>query len=74
MYKVLLVDDEEIFLEYMCQAINWEEFNCCIGACCEDGESALMYIEKNQPDIVFMDISIPRMSGLEVCEYKGVNI
>lgn len=69
MYKILLVDDEEIFLEYMCQAIDWNSLGCQICSLCEDGESALAYILENRPDIVFMDISIPRMNGLEVCEH-----
>jgi two-component system response regulator YesN len=68
MYDVLLVDDEEIFLQFMEQAIDWEQYGCRICACREEGEGALEYITANRPDIVFIDISIPRLTGLEVCE------
>ena len=44
MYKILLVDDEEIFLEYMNKAIDWKVYDCQIDACLGDGESALSYI------------------------------
>ena len=67
MYRIVLVDDEEIFLDYMRQAIPWEEFGCEITACCTQGEEALAYILSEKPDVVFMDVSIPRMNGLEVC-------
>lgn len=68
MYRILLADDEEIFLDYMCQAIDWESFGCQICARCEDGVSAWRAMQEKQPDIVFLDISMPRMDGLEVCE------
>lgn len=68
MYEVLLVDDEEIFLEYMQQAIDWPAYSCHICASCTNGLKALEYILTCQPDIVFLDINIPNMDGIEVCE------
>lgn len=68
MYDILLVDDEEIFLQYMEQAIDWASFGCRICASLKDGKSALEYILSQRPDVVFMDISIPRINGLDVCE------
>lgn len=68
MYDVLLVDDEEIFLEYMQKNFDWEKYHCRICACLNDGESALEYIASHCVDIVFIDISMPHMNGLEVCE------
>lgn len=67
MYRVLLVDDEEIFLEYMTKAIDWNGFQCRISDCCTDGQQALDYIVDHRPDIVFMDISIPNITGIDVC-------
>lgn len=68
MYEVLLVDDEEIFLEYMQQAIDWPAYDCRICASHTNGLKALEYIITNRPDIVFLDINIPNMDGIEVCE------
>lgn len=66
MYQVLLADDEPIFLEYMQNILNWEEFNCRICVCKSEGRAALGYIEERQPDIAFLDISMPLMDGIEV--------
>ena len=68
MYNVLLVDDEEIFLEYMQNTFDWKRHQCQICACLNDGQSALEYISAHPVDVVFIDISMPRMNGLEVCE------
>lgn len=66
MYQILLVDDEPIFLEYMQNILDWEKYHCQICACACDGKSALAYIEKYQPDLAFLDISMPLMNGIEV--------
>ncbi len=67
MYRVAIVDDEEIFLDFMEQAIDWAAHGCLITGRFTDGESALRYILDEKPDIVFIDISMQKISGLEVC-------
>lgn len=68
MYRVLLVDDERIFLDYLFQAVDWSQYQCEICACLENGREALDYIVQNRPDIAFMDISMPLLDGMQVCE------
>ncbi len=68
MYSVLLVDDEKPFLDYLQKTIDWEKHNCQINATATDGEEALRLILELKPDIVFLDINMSRMSGLEVCK------
>jgi CheY-like chemotaxis protein len=36
--------------------------------CAEDGESALQLAEQGQPDLILLDLILPRMSGPEVLE------
>lgn len=67
-YKVLLVDDENIYLQYLTQIIDWEAMQCSICGYAKDGEEAIRLTSETAPDIIFMDISMSRMNGLEACE------
>lgn len=67
MTRVLLADDESIFLEFMQTILNWEKYGCEICACARDGRAALDGILSQKPEVAFIDISMPLMSGIEVC-------
>ncbi len=69
MHKVLFVDDEPIFLDFMQRVIDWKKEDCEIVGTAEDGRTAMMLIQRLMPDIAFIDINMPRMTGLEVCEW-----
>ncbi|MBP6126127.1 MAG: response regulator [Leptotrichiaceae bacterium] len=66
MYKVFIVEDEEILREGMKNNVKWEEngYEYCGDA--KDGEEALILIRKFMPDIVITDIKMPFMNGLEL--------
>ena len=68
MYQVLLADDEPIFLEFMQNIINWPDYNCRVSACIMNGRAARDCIIEQQPDIAFIDISMPLLNGIEVCQ------
>lgn len=66
MYRVLIVDDEEPVLdgyEYLLDSRS-EEFSLVGKA--RSGFEALASILESKPDLVFMDINIPGMDGIEV--------
>ncbi len=67
-YKVLLVDDEQIYLQYLQSMIEWEALGCRICGCAKNGQEAIRLVEEEAPDIVFMDINMSQMNGLEACE------
>lgn len=67
-YQVLLVDDEQIYLQYLQGVMDWEAYQCQICGCAMNGEEAIRMVEEKQPDIVFMDINMSHMNGLDVCE------
>ncbi|MDR0387000.1 MAG: response regulator, partial [Treponema sp.] len=65
MYRVLIVDDEEPVLEsYAFMLEGGGDF--VLAGTARSGYQALEFIYKQEPDLVFMDINIPGMDGLEV--------
>lgn len=62
---ILLVDDNAQNLELM-QAF-LEELPCSIQTA-SDGIEAIESIEKTPPNLVILDVMMPRMSGFEVCQ------
>ncbi|MDR0268088.1 response regulator [Paenibacillus sp.] len=66
MYKVLLVDDEELDLEGMRQFIPWSELGMEVAGSVNNALSAREIMEKNPIDILVSDVNMPYMSGLEL--------
>ena len=68
MYKVMLVDDETWILKDLSTLINWEDFGFTI--ICETMRpmEAMRLARKKQPDVIFTDISMPGLSGLELAK------
>jgi len=62
---VLLVDDNLQNLELMQAYL--EDLPCRITTA-TDGIDAIELIERDQPDLVLLDVMMPRMSGFEVCQ------
>ncbi|HXI69112.1 MAG TPA: response regulator transcription factor [Verrucomicrobiae bacterium] len=62
--KVALVEDQPKARESWIKLINSFPDFACICACAT-GEEALRIIPQEQPDVVLMDLFLPRMSGLE---------
>ncbi len=67
--KVLIVDDEPNILILMEQALeNLEEEYGVILLTAKNGSEALNIINLEKPDLIFLDVMMPQMSGLEVCQ------
>lgn len=64
LYRVMIIDDEEIIVAGMTRAVPWEKFGCEVCGTAHDGESGLTQIHQLKPDILFTDICMPNMSGL----------
>ncbi len=63
--KILIVDDEPnivLSLEFLMQHQGWET------SVAQDGEAALEALAGQSPDLVILDVMLPRMSGFDVCE------
>lgn len=63
--KILIADDEQnivISLEFLMKR---EGFTVCIAA---DGQEAIDKVRSETPDLVLLDIMMPRKNGYEVCQ------
>lgn len=66
MNKVLLIDDEILTIEYLKSLHTWENFDCEIAGYALTVTKALELFKKEKPEIVFVDIRMPKMDGLEL--------
>lgn len=66
MMNVLLVDDEPWVLEGLRTMVNWNKYGFQICGEAENGNVAWAIIEDLQPDLVFTDVHMPSVSGLEL--------
>ncbi|WZL71685.1 chemotaxis-specific protein-glutamate methyltransferase CheB [Clostridiaceae bacterium 35-E11] len=64
MIKVLVVDDSPTIQELITHILNSDKDIHVIGVA-NNGEEAIKFMEKNAPDIITMDISMPVMDGFE---------
>ncbi len=63
--RILVVDDDRRVLELLELAFSTHGFRVLTAA---DGEEALKQALSQRPDLVVLDVRLPRKSGLEVCE------
>lgn len=68
MYKVLIVDDEEIIRNGLCRFIEWEKYGFTVCGEADCGETALKKIKEYEPHLVLLDITMPGISGLDILE------
>lgn len=66
MYKLILVDDEAEVREGMRRRIDWASYGFVVTGEAENGREALDLLERDMPDVVVTDISMPIMNGLEL--------
>lgn len=63
--KILIADDDEnivVTLEFLLRREGYEV------SVAHDGEEALTRIHDERPDLVLLDVTMPRRSGFEVCQ------
>jgi two-component system, OmpR family, alkaline phosphatase synthesis response regulator PhoP len=66
--RILIVDDEVHIRILMEQTLeDLEDVGVELLIAC-DGAEALEMIQSERPDLVFLDVMMPKMSGFEVCE------
>jgi two-component system LytT family response regulator len=69
--KAIIVDDEELSRELLHSSLNEYCPEVEVGGEAESVEDAHLLIEKYQPDIVFLDIQMPKMNGFDLIGNTG---
>ena len=62
--RVLVVEDEEAFVDALTVALGREGFQVEVA---RDGAEAMASFRRREPDLVLLDLMLPRVSGIDVC-------
>ena len=65
--RILIVDDHEVLREGLKSLLAKSRPDWKICGEATDGDMAIELVKELEPDLVILDISMPRMSGLEAC-------
>lgn len=68
LYKILIVEDEEIIRTSLVYDFPWQENNCIVVGEASNGKEALKLIEEYEPDILLLDINMPVKNGITLLE------
>lgn len=63
--KVLVVDDEKLIVKGIRFSLEQDDYEV---SCAYDGEEALQMAKETEYDIILLDLMLPKLSGLEVCQ------
>jgi len=62
--KVLIVEDEPSFVDALTIGLEREGFDIAVAV---DGAEALDQFDRHEPDVVLLDVMLPKVSGIDVC-------
>jgi len=68
--KILLIEDEELMIDLLQRRLTKEGYEISVA---RDGEEGLKVMREKGPDLVLLDIIMPKMGGFEVMEEMGKN-
>lgn len=63
-YKILIVDDDENICELLRLYLEKDGFETIVAG---DGEQAVQFATKYSPDLILLDIMLPKLDGWQVC-------
>lgn len=69
MYRVLIIEDEILSRIGLRQLIPWEKYGFALLPDAADGEEALNRIREHRPDIILLDLNIPKIDGLRILRH-----
>lgn len=63
--RILVVDDDPHAVEILTRMLDREGYECLAA---EGGQAALQLLRENPVDVILLDVMMPEMDGLQVCE------
>lgn len=63
MRKILIVDDEQSVHQALRSLVDWSQFHADVPLSAYNGQEALDLLDTLRPDVVFVDMEMPRMDG-----------
>ncbi len=73
MLRSIIIDDEPYCCEILAAMLEADCPQVQVEAICSNGEEGLQAIHKHTPDLVFLDVEMPKMNGFEMLEKLPVN-
>jgi len=68
MPSILIVDDDPVIRNLLNQILEEFQESGVRILTAENGEAAMECIKREKPDIIFLDVMMPKMNGFEVCD------
>src|SRR3989338_9074408 len=62
-YKLLVVDDDKAIVEMLKQKLLEEGYEVVVAF---DGEEALLKLKEDNPDVILLDLMMPKLNGFDV--------
>lgn len=72
-YKLIIADDEDAIRKGLVKSIPWDELGYRVVADFMDGEEIIAYLKENDVDVIFTDVRMCVVSGLEVARWIQEN-
>ena len=66
--KILIIEDEEIILDLLKRKLSSEGYEVSLA---RDGDEGIKVMKEVKPDLIVLDVVMPKMGGFEVMEEMG---
>lgn len=75
LHSVVILDDEEWIVRGLTEIMHWEDYGFTITGQFTDAEAALEFIRETEPDLLLLDIHMPKLNGdmmMEMIREEGI--